>query len=105
MLSYIGWADTTPASSGLLFMFQECCVTWLFLCYNLCRWPLLLQVFSVLHREGINVRMMSQGASKVNISLVVDGTEGTKAVKALHAEFFEKNPIPALAAASSNGKH
>lgn len=34
--------------------------------------------------------MMSQGASKTNISLVVGG-EGTgpKAIKALHAEFFE----------------
>jgi len=47
-----------------------------------------LQVFSVFGREGINVRMMSQGASKTNISLVVDGTVGQKAIQVLHAEFF-----------------
>lgn len=41
-------------------------------------------------REGINVRMMSQGASKTNISLVVDGAVGQKAVQVLHTEFFAK---------------
>ena len=52
--------------------------------------PLILpsQAFSVFSREGINVRMMSQGASKTNISLVIDGTVGQKAVQVLHAEFF-----------------
>jgi aspartate kinase len=39
-------------------------------------------------REGINVQMMSQGASKVNISLVIDASDGQRAVKALHGEFF-----------------
>jgi len=42
----------------------------------------------VLLREGISVSMMSQGASKVNISLVIDADKGQRAVKALHAEFF-----------------
>ena len=45
------------------------------------------QVFSVFSREGINVRMMSQGASKTNISLVVEGSLGQKAVQVLHSEF------------------
>lgn len=40
-------------------------------------------------REGINVLMMSQGASKTNISLVVDGARGTETVRALHQEFFD----------------
>ena len=48
-----------------------------------------LQVFKVLGREGINVKMMSQGASKNNISLVVSNDEGNNAVQALHKEFFE----------------
>lgn len=48
-----------------------------------------LQVFKVLGREGINVKMMSQGASKNNISLVVSDDEGNNAVQALHKEFFE----------------
>jgi aspartate kinase len=48
-----------------------------------------VQVFKVLRRENINVQMMSQGASKVNISLVVDQAQGQHAVRALHAEFFD----------------
>ena len=42
----------------------------------------------MLGREGVNVQMMSQGASKTNISLIVSEEEAKKAVKALHAEFF-----------------
>jgi hypothetical protein len=40
--------------------------------------------------------------SQVNISLVVDGSEGQRAVQALHKEFFE-GPQSCLPAASSNG--
>ncbi|KAF8056140.1 AK1 [Scenedesmus sp. PABB004] len=64
---------------------------------------ILLRTFRVLIEQGINVSMMSQGASKVNISLVVDGSEGTRAVQALHREFFEDAPACAPAAAGSNG--
>ncbi|GBF88595.1 aspartokinase chloroplastic-like [Raphidocelis subcapitata] len=49
---------------------------------------ILQRSFSVLLREGISVSMMSQGASKVNISLVIDAADGQRAVKALHEEFF-----------------
>lgn len=42
----------------------------------------------------INVVMISQGASEINMSLVIDEAQITEAVKRLHAEFFE--PIPAL---------
>ena len=51
---------------------------------------ILERAFGVLKREEIPVLMMSQGASKTNISLIVGG-EGTgpKAIKALHAEFFK----------------
>ena len=48
-----------------------------------------LQVFKVLGREGINVKMMSQGASKNNISLIVSDDEGKNAVRSLHQEFFD----------------
>ena len=54
---------------------------------------MLLQVFKVLGREDINVKMMSQGASKTNISLIVDDAEGTLAVQRLHAEFFENADV------------
>lgn len=53
---------------------------------------ILAQVFRVLGREGINVKMMSQGASKTNISLIVDESQGRHAVQCLHNEFFDAQP-------------
>ncbi|KAJ9507211.1 hypothetical protein QJQ45_004789 [Haematococcus lacustris] len=50
---------------------------------------ILENVFDVLDSCGINVVMMSQGASKTDISLVVEGADGQKAVLALHKRFFE----------------
>jgi len=47
------------------------------------------QTFEVLNDEGINVVMLSQGASKTNISLVVEGCDGQRAVKALHEKLFQ----------------
>lgn len=61
------------------------------------------QVFRVLGREGINVKMMSQGASKTNISLIVSDSEGQRAVEAIHDEFFGAH-VAALAPALANGK-
>jgi aspartate kinase len=50
---------------------------------------ILARAFRALHQRGVNVEMMSQGASKVNISLVVkDGDAGQAAVQCLHEEFF-----------------
>ncbi len=46
------------------------------------------KVFSTLGREGINVEMISQGASKLNISFVVRGDQADGAVRALHRRFF-----------------
>jgi len=50
------------------------------------------RVFGALH--DINVIMISQGASEINMSLVVDEDVVTRAVQQLHREFFE--PIPEL---------
>ncbi|ONK58616.1 uncharacterized protein A4U43_C09F14890 [Asparagus officinalis] len=50
---------------------------------------ILEQAFSVLKKKGINVQMISQGASKVNISLVVHDSEAKECVRALHSAFFE----------------
>ncbi|KAL6755316.1 hypothetical protein V8C86DRAFT_3027447 [Haematococcus lacustris] len=50
---------------------------------------ILENVLDVLDSCGINVVMMSQGASKTNISLVVEGADGQKAVLALHKRFFK----------------
>lgn len=46
------------------------------------------RALSALDREGIKVLMISQGASKFNVSVIVEGTDATKAVKAVHKEFF-----------------
>jgi aspartate kinase len=45
------------------------------------------RVFSAL--KGIDVRMVSQGASLLNISLVVAASDLRRAVESLHREFFE----------------
>ena len=42
----------------------------------------------MLGAQGVNVKMMSQGASKTNISLIVADSEAAGVVRALHDEFF-----------------
>jgi aspartate kinase len=44
------------------------------------------RVFNAL--DGINIRMISQGASLLNISFVVAETDLARAVSLLHTEFF-----------------
>ena len=48
-----------------------------------------MKVFHVLRTNGVNVQMISQGASKVNISLIVNDSESERCVRALHSAFFE----------------
>ncbi len=45
-------------------------------------------VFEALREAGVNVLMISQGASKINLAFVVDDAECPKAVQALHRKFF-----------------
>ena len=47
------------------------------------------RVFEPLAKGGVVVRMISLGALKVNVSLVVAGSDLDEAVRALHAEFFD----------------
>ena len=51
------------------------------------------QVFSAL--EEINVRMISQGASEINITFVIDEADVPEAVRRLHKRFFT-NPDPEI---------
>ena len=44
--------------------------------------------FEALADEGINVQMISQGASKVNISIIVDEEEADQTVRILHQAYF-----------------
>ncbi len=46
------------------------------------------RIFGTLRAAAIPVRMISVGASRTNVSLVVDQADAAKAVKALHREFF-----------------
>ena len=50
---------------------------------------ILEKVFCVFKILGVNVQMISQGASKVNISLIVNDSEAESCVKALHSAFFK----------------
>ena len=49
---------------------------------------LLAKVFMVLFSNGIAVEMLSQGASKVNISLVLLDADADRALKLIHDCFF-----------------
>jgi len=51
---------------------------------------ILAHAFSVCESLGVQVQMISQGASKVNISFIVEDHEADKVVQALHEDFFEK---------------
>ena len=45
------------------------------------------RIFSALGRAGINAMMISQGSSEVNVSFVVKGGDGKRALQVLHDEF------------------
>lgn len=51
---------------------------------------ILERVFKVLGSKRVNVQMISQGASKTNISVIIDSSVSEDCVRAIHAEFFEK---------------
>jgi aspartate kinase len=52
---------------------------------------ILVRSFRICQLLGVTVQMISQGASKVNISFIVNDTEAAEVVKALHMEFFDAN--------------
>jgi aspartate kinase len=45
-------------------------------------------IFQALKDAQVNVLMISQGASKINVAFVVEDADGAKAVQALHRKFF-----------------
>ncbi|MEM4700204.1 MAG: aspartate kinase [Candidatus Nezhaarchaeales archaeon] len=45
------------------------------------------RVFKAVADEGVNVRMIAQGSSELNISFVVKAADGVRALRALHREF------------------
>jgi len=51
---------------------------------------ILADAFTALSKEGINVLMISQGASKVNISMLVENNDVNRVVQILHGAYFGK---------------
>jgi aspartate kinase len=51
---------------------------------------ILARAFRICQLLGIPVQMISQGASKVNISFIVNDTEAEETIRALHMDFFDK---------------
>ncbi|MBD3309981.1 lysine-sensitive aspartokinase 3 [Candidatus Woesearchaeota archaeon] len=47
------------------------------------------RVFTAVGSEGVNVHMISLGASEINLSFIVDDKDADKAVKSLHKELLE----------------
>jgi aspartate kinase len=45
------------------------------------------RIFNAVSKEGINVRMIAQGSSELNISFVVKEANGEGTVRAIHEEF------------------
>jgi aspartate kinase len=45
------------------------------------------RVFSTVAKQGINIRMIAQGSSEINISFVVKDSDRNRAVTAIHEEF------------------
>jgi aspartate kinase len=45
------------------------------------------RIFTAIARRGINIRMIAQGSSELNISFVVKETDGEEAVRTIHEEF------------------
>jgi aspartokinase/homoserine dehydrogenase 1 len=46
------------------------------------------KVFGALGKAGVNVRAIAQGASERNISVVVEGSQATRALRAVHSGFY-----------------
>jgi aspartokinase/homoserine dehydrogenase 1 len=46
------------------------------------------KLFAAFANAGINIRAIAQGASQRNVSVVVDGREAAKALRAVHSSFY-----------------
>lgn len=45
------------------------------------------RIFGAISKKGINIRMIAQGSSELNISFAVRESEGEEAIRAIHTEF------------------
>jgi aspartate kinase len=63
---------------------------------------ILARSFRICELLGITVQMVSQGASKVNISFIVNDTEAEEVIRALHIDFFDRLELSAGAKGAAN---
>ena len=54
---------------------------------------ILSRAFKICELIGVTVQMVSQGASKVNISFIIDDNKAEEVIRAIHLDFFE-SPDP-----------
>jgi len=54
---------------------------------------ILARAFRICQLIGVPVQMVSQGASKVNVSFIVSDDEAEEVIKALHMDFFDSQEI------------
>ena len=54
-------------------------------------------VFDTVAKSEVNIRMISQGASEINISFVIQESDVPRAVQHLHKRFFSPEAAPVLA--------
>ena len=47
------------------------------------------RTFTALGKNKINIEMISQGASEINITFIIDGKDVEKAIRVLHKEYFK----------------
>jgi len=59
---------------------------------------ILAATFDALAKENVNVQMISQGASKVNISMICESDEANRVVQVLHERYFGKDGYGGLCA-------
>ena len=59
---------------------------------------ILARAFRICQLIGVPVQMISQGASKVNISFIVNDTEAAEVVKAVHMDFFDAQVVASSSA-------
>lgn len=59
------------------------------------RWSLEIAglVFNTMRKQKIRVRMISVGATQINLAIIVDNNDVEPAVEALHQTFFEKGKL------------
>jgi aspartate kinase len=50
------------------------------------------RMFSTLAEGNVNIEMISQGASEINISCVIDGRDAVKALNLIHQSCLQMKP-------------